>query len=440
LRPVCKRVRLVASHVASRFISFPITAHPSPESSIALREKEIRLYATTLLSEAVVGVRRFTLSGEYNCFSEVQKNTVHTRMIHIVELLLNATNLEHLRVHIPFKAALPILQTLAVWPKLHRLDVSVRSQSSFLEASQLRHLTLRLGPHDQDLDTIPPLLRLTHLKIDCTWPYIWRDEPAKTRLDFTQYPRLKWFKFCGDAYPRFLDIFEGQTTSLKRCIIGDHYDLRSGNLLHLRGESASILFSRFAENLEALIIHSGWFDQPISTVFPKLHSLKVTVQNPSPRIFITNCPKLVQLSMISHETGPGSIISDWVTKTLPFYDLTLQNLQLIQNPIFSKGHVSFEGLSNKTIGALALCENLQFLEISGLLYIPERGSRVLGKGHPELEAVMLNCTGICNRQWEVCVRPRDLRITCWLVNQVLTSNVVPFEVSSHTWARTCKTS
>lgn len=404
LRLVCRWVGFTASSVSNRFISYPIPTHPP-----LVRESEIRLHATTLLSEPVVGVRRFTLSGEYDRSNFPQRFILEHQMPYLAEELLSATNLQHLRVRTVWHVALPILQKLARWPKLHRLDVPVRSQSSYLEASQVRHLTLRLSAHRGDLDTIPPLLRLTHLKIDCDWPDAWLDEPANTRLNFSQYPRLKWFKLCGNAPPQFLDTFKGQTTSLKRCIIGDHYDLLSGNQLQFPGVSAHIFFSHFAENLEAMIIHSGCFEAPISTDFPKLHSLKVTARTSTPDIIITDCPQLVQLSIISRETGS---INNWLTELAPLYHLTLQNLQLIQNPIFVRSHlIWFEELDNETVGALAFCENLKFLEISGFLHMTEQGSRVLGKGHPELEAVMLNCTGMCKREREVCVRPRDLRIS-----------------------------
>jgi hypothetical protein len=190
-----------------------------------------------------------------------------------------------------------------------------------------------------------------------------------------------------------------------------------------------------------MVIHSGDFYQHISTVFPKLHSLKMTARTPISVTIIKNCPQLVQLSIVSREPGSESIINNWVIEILAFYESTLQNLQLIQNPIRSVDRsVSFEILGKETISALAFCENLKFLEISGFVYISEQGSRVLGKGHPELEAVVQNSTGICRREREVCVRLRDLRVTCCLVNQVLISNAEHFEVSSHTWARTCKTS
>jgi hypothetical protein len=196
-----------------------------------------------------------------------------------------------------------------------------------------------------------------------------------------------------------------------------------------------------------MIINSGEFDQPISTVFPKLYSLKVLGRSDYPKTIITNCPQLVQLSLVYHEAGANShriiVMTKMLTKILPFYDLTLQNLQLIQNEIkvfFCNRRGWFKELSKEIIGALAFCENLKFLEISGFLYISEQSSRILGRGHSELEAVMLNHVETREREVKVYIRPRDLGITYWLVNQVLISNVGPFEVLSHTWARTCKTS
>jgi hypothetical protein len=188
-----------------------------------------------------------------------------------------------------------------------------------------------------------------------------------------------------------------------------------------------------------MIIHSGRFNQPISTIFSKLYSLKMFVKTRTsiPKMIITNCPQLVQLSLTNRASGSENIITKLLTKILPSYDLTLQNLQLVKDPIqFSSSNRLqwFKEFGKEAIGALAFYKNLKFLEISGFLYVSEQDARVLDKGHPELEAVMLNYAKIdeYKKKLKVYVRARDSRIICWLVNQMLISNAEPFEVSSHT--------
>jgi hypothetical protein len=228
-------------------------------------------------------------------------------------------------------------------------------------------------------------------------------EPTNTQINFTRYPRLKWFKLCGETPPQFQDIFEGQATNLKRCIIGHKNDTQK---VKFRGKATSTFFSRFAENLEAMIIYSGDFDRDIPTVFPKLHSLKVYARSITPNIIMKNCPQLVQLSLVHDRSGWPRKITEWLSIILPFYDLTVQNLQLITSPMSSLDGECDEILSREIISTVAFCENLKFLEISGgFAHISKQGCRVLGKGHPELEAVIMNS---CESGVKVCIWPRDL--------------------------------
>jgi hypothetical protein len=352
-----------------------------------------------VLSEPCVQVRRFTLSG-HQALLQTRRRTVSERVDRITDLLLHANNLEHLRIHTRIEIAWPIFAKFTMWPKLYKLDVSISYQTWCLNFSQIRCLTLRLeleGPNREW--KIPSLPLLTRLKVECIWPHRHWRMVLPTRLDFAGYPKLQWLKLCGNAPKQYLDIFQGRTTSLKRCIIGDSFDPQNNFKLQFTGSAASRFFSSISEGLEALIIHSGWFDA-ITTAFPNLQSLKMpsdlkvlTPDGYSGFTFIRHCPKLVQLSLTSHDIFPmRNEISQFLTALLPLCASTLQKLQLVTDPFedCSCDSDTVQELSKTAICELALCENLKFLQISGYLYISEESARMLAKGQPKLEAFMLN--------------------------------------------------
>jgi hypothetical protein len=297
-----------------------------------------------------------------------------------------------------------------MWPKLYKLDVSISYQTWCLNFSQIRCLTLRLKLHLHNRERkIPSLPLLTRLKIECIWLNEAWFQPLSTRLDFAGYPKLKWLKLCGNAPEQYLDIFQGRTTSLKQCIIGDSFDPQKIYNLRFFGSAASRFFSRFSEGLEALIIHSGWFNTAITAAFPNLQSLKIPsdvkawIPAGSPGfVYIPRCPKLVQLSLTSRGIFPDysparNVISQLLTDLLPLYASTLQKLQLVTDPFedCSSDSEMVQELSKTAICELGLCKNLKFLQISGYLYISEESARMLGKGQPKLEAVMLNYLRVC---------------------------------------------
>jgi hypothetical protein len=351
----------------------------------------------TLLSNVDVAVRRCILTGSCNTWDNFDAEALHfseTQVSRLANALRNARNLQYLTVRVPCQIVLPILRELAQWPKLHRLDILVGTTSSFLEASHLRCLTLRLKPQYGALNKIPALPLLSRLKIESTWPASEWDLSTNTRLDLTEYPQLKWLKVCGEAPEQFLDIFEGRTTSIKRCIIGNARDAQNNYALKFFEQSAFNFFSRFAMGLEALIIHSGKFDR-VTNVFPKLRSLKLPVEIPYSmveQICISNCPQLVQLSLISRELHSPGQVNCSIADIVPLYASTLQSLQLVKEPYQYYQRESskwLEELSTDTTYRLSLCKRLKFLEISGFLYICKRNTKIFGKEHTELEAVML---------------------------------------------------
>jgi hypothetical protein len=201
LRLVCQKLRHVASSVADLFVSFPIS--DSNFCDEAALEYGARQRSYALLSEPFVAVRRFTLRGGPE-ESYMLEDISHARVKRIAHLLRRATLLEHLIIRREYDVAIPLLGRLAKWPKLHRLDLYISDQSShlsLLEGSRLRHLTLRLTPHDEHLNEIPALPLLTRLKIQSIWPpYGYdRDLEANTRLNFERYPKLKWLKLFRNA-------------------------------------------------------------------------------------------------------------------------------------------------------------------------------------------------------------------------------------------------
>jgi hypothetical protein len=133
--------------VTNKFASFPLTEYSKQSHLIdkAGLEREIRLRATTILSGADVPIRRFTLEGYYTFVSKKRAMIERTEVL--VGLLKHANLLEHLRVRTDAAVALPIFETLSTWPNLDRLDIRVGRDSHFLNASRVRHLTLRLKPH-----------------------------------------------------------------------------------------------------------------------------------------------------------------------------------------------------------------------------------------------------------------------------------------------------
>lgn len=182
--------------MANRSIAFPITEYARAPNQ---RLNEVRLRAISLLSQPNVPVHRFTLCG-YQTDTEPQQSIVTDRIIWIRDLLIYTNNLQHLRIRTESEVALPILTALELWPKLYKLNVPGIGLSSYLEDSKIQCLTLRLQPHDGDLDIVPALPLLNRLKIEFISPTGESDEPFNTRLNFAQYPRLKWFKLCENAH------------------------------------------------------------------------------------------------------------------------------------------------------------------------------------------------------------------------------------------------
>jgi hypothetical protein len=106
---------------------------------------------------------------------------------------------------------------------------------------------------------------------------------------------------------------------------------------------------------------------------------------------------------------------------LPRYESTLQNLQLVQDLAepFRSRRRSPEELSKAAICALDFAKKIKLLQISGVLYLSETSSLILGEGHTELEAVMLNYVEPAwNEDPKVCSGStplfffRRLRIAC----------------------------
>jgi hypothetical protein len=400
LRLVCRQIELVASAVADRFIHIPLGDQPldSHHWNLSRKQARARKRANTLLSKTHVAVRRCILTGSSHIYDNATtklSNFSATQISLLANTLGGAHNLQYLTVRrLDCEMVLPIVRRLAQWPRLHRLDISISTTSSFLDASHLRCLTLRLTRPCRDLNKIPALPMLSRLKIEGTWPASEWDLSTSVRLDFTQYPQLTWLKVCGIAPEQFLDIFEGRTTSIKRCIIGNARDAQSCNELEFFGQRAFNFFSCFAMGLEALIIHSGKIE-PITNVFPKLRSLKLPtdiVFDLVEQICIRNCPQLVQLSLISRELYSPDQVNSLVADLVPLYASTLQSLQLVKDPYQYYQRDSskwLEELSTDTIYRLSLCKHIKFLEISGFLYICERNAKKFGEEHTELEAVML---------------------------------------------------
>jgi hypothetical protein len=85
-------------------------------------------------------------------------------------------------------------------------------------------------------------------------------------------------------------------------------------------------------------------------------------------------------------------VNSLVTNLVPLYASTLQSLQLVKDlyEYYERGGSKWlEELSTDTIHRLALCKHIKFLEISGFLYISKQNTKIFGKEHTELEAVML---------------------------------------------------
>jgi hypothetical protein len=399
LRRLCRRIGFVASVVADRFICFPfaeqfLNAH---NWHLSKKRSQNRTRAYAVLSKPYVAVRRCTLTGPgdiYDKFITEPGDYSETQASVLADALRDASNLQYLTVHLHYSIVLPILRRLAQWPKLRRLDIPVSTTSFFLEGSHLRCLTLRLKPQCGALNKIPALPLLSRLKIEGIWPAGEWDLPTNARLDLTQYPQLTWFKVCGNAPNQFLDIFNGRTTSIKRCIIGNARDVQQSYELEFFEQRALNFFSCFATGLEALIIHSGKFD-PVTNVFPKLRSLKLPVDIPYAMvegIRIRNCPQLVQLSLISRELPSPGQVSSLATSLVPLYASTLQSLQLVKDPYNYYQRESsrlLEELSTDAIHELALSKHIKFLEVSGFLYVSKQNAETFGREHTELEAVML---------------------------------------------------
>jgi hypothetical protein len=187
-------------------------------------------------------------------------------------------------------------------------------------------------------------------------------------------------------------MFTGHTTSIKRCIIGDEHEPGVKCGLQLTTPATSTFFSRFSEGLEALTVNFGTIDY-ISSSFPSLRSLKLVstiYSRNNPMILIDSCP-VTQLSLVCRGREDEHVLTGSIEMLVPLFTETLQSLQLVRDPIgnFETPQESIHTLRRVAIGELMFCENLKYLEISGFLSVPAKFMRVFGKGHPELQGVMI---------------------------------------------------
>lgn len=391
MRLVCRQLVHVASSVSDRYIRYPITDLDPVD--IRVRARAVKLLSC---AESLSAVSRVTVSGINNAKRkdyEAREQISEAHVVVLSEVLDTASNLEHVTARTDWRMTRSLLKTLAQWPKIQSLDVLVSGEASCLAFGRIQALTLRLLPYCSDGDglvhTIPPLPQLSRLKLESVWPPGEWVRPVLTEFDFRGYPKLTLLKLCGEAPRHYVSMFTGYTTSIKRCIIGDEHDLGVNLGLQLTTSEASTFFSRFSEGLEALTLNFGAFGH-ISSSFPSLRSLKLVYTNytrANPAISMNPCP-ITQLSLVSH--GNAYYLSGSIATLVPLFAATLQRVQLVQDPTKEFGNplLFIPMMGSVEINSLKLCRNLKYLEISGLL-VPEEFVRAFGRGHPNVQGVMM---------------------------------------------------
>lgn len=397
MRLVCRRLVGVASSLADRYIRYPITDLDPVD--IRARARAIKLLSHV---DSLSAVSRVTVSGVNNAKRtdyEAQEQILKAHMVVLSEALQGASNLKHVTARTPWRMTRFLLEKLAHWPRIQSLDVLVSGQASCLAFGRMQTLTLRLVPHCTDrggpiLHTIPALPELSRLKLESVWPREEWSRPVFARFDFGRYPKLTVLKLCGEAPPQYVNMFTGNTTSIKRCTIGDEHEPGVNKGLQL----VSTFFSPFAKGLEALTVNFGALDD-ISSSFPSLRSLKLasTIYAPfDPIISIKSCP-VTQLSLVCRGRR-DDVLSKSIETLVPLFAATLQRLQLVRDPTgeFETPLHSIRTLSWEAMRKLVFCENLKYLEIYGLLSVPERFTRAIGKAQPDLQGVMMTFPAFSN--------------------------------------------
>lgn len=397
MRLVCRRLGHVASSITDRHIRYPIADLDLMD--IRARARAIKVLAC---ADSLSAVSRVTVSGVNKAKRKDYEAREQISEAHVAVLsgVLDASNLKHVTARTDWRMTRSLLKELAQWPKVQSLDVLVSGEASCLAFGRIQTLTLRLLPHCSDRDglvhTIPALPQLSRLKLESVWPPgEWR-RPVLTRFDFGRYPKLTVLKLCGEAGGYYMNMFTGNTTSIKRCIIGDERELGVNLGLQLTTSEASTFFSRFSGGLEALTLNFGAFGH-ISSSFPRLRSLKLVYTNytrANPMISINSCP-ITQLSLVSH--GNEHYLSGSIAILVPLFAATLQRVQLVQDPTKEFGNplrvIPFMG--PVATNELMLCKNLKYLEISGLLVLDEY-MRAFGRGNTNVQGVMMTFPTSCN--------------------------------------------
>jgi hypothetical protein len=393
MRLVCRRFVDVASPLADRYIRYPITDLDPVD--IRARARAVKLLSHV---DSLSAISRVTVSGVNNAKRtdyEAQEQILKAHMVVLSEALQGASKLKHVTARTPWRMTRFLLEKLAHWPRIQSLDVLVSGQASCLAFGRMQTLTLRLVPHCADrrgplIHRIPALPELSRLKLESVWPREEWSRPVFARFNFGRYPKLTVLKLCGEAPPRYVHMFTGKTTSIKRCIIGDEHEPGVKLGLQLL-EEVSTFFSRFAEGLEALTVNFGVFND-ISSSFPNLRSLKLvsTIYSPFDTIInIKSCP-VTQLSLVCRGRT-RDFLSKSIETFVPRFAATLQHLQLVRDPtrMFNAPPHTIRTLSWEATRELVSCQNLKYLEIYGLLSVPWADMQTIGRAQPDLQGVMM---------------------------------------------------
>jgi hypothetical protein len=239
--------------------------------------------------------------------------------------------------------------------------------------TKLRSLCLQLSPYDQDQGALPAIKSLWHLKLVTNWSRNDEGRKMSKRIDLStaRLPRLSKLTLQGPAPSHFLRIFDGDSISVRRCVIVD---------LTL-GEDATEFFQRISLGLLSLTFVKADFRVTIKSVFSRLIALKFIDVDGFPEFQVLQCPRLSRFSY--HVTMWSQEISLVIETMIPAITDTLKVLELkLSHEALT--HV----LSRPAVTELIWCQQLRYILLDGPIFMSEKGLEIFGASHFELDMMM----------------------------------------------------